>query len=289
MTRVEAATPDMFDDILPLLLPLNPALSKDQWRRLADYRWRTDEDSIGYVLVEKQTVVGFLGTLFSRRIIDGKEVRLCNTTSWVVKDEFRGDSLLLLRAVLRLRDCTITNLTSSRPVSALFEKLGFKPLESNVRLLFPVPVLPRLAGRDIPDITADRSALVETLHAADLKILSDHSGWDCGHVVVRVPDGYCYLVFTKKRRRTYGQHIPHCHIHYISNRGLFLRHLSRIKLYFLHTFGSWFLAVDERLIGKGSVGFSRAYRLTTPRYFRSDVLTADQIDNLYTEMVVWGL
>jgi hypothetical protein len=289
MARVEPATPAMFDDLHPLLVQLNPGLSKDQWRRVLDYRWRNAADGRGYVLIEKEQIVGFLGTLFSRRNIGGKEVRLCNATSWIVKEEFRGQSLLLWTTLLRVKDCTITNLTSTRPVAALMDKVGFKALETTVRLLFPVPVLPRLARSHIPEITADHGALRETLRASDLQIFSDHSGYDCGHMVVRGPDGYCYLVFTKKRRTRFGRDIPYCHVHYISNRDMFLRHLSRIKLYFLKTFGAWFVAVDERLIGNRSAGFSVRYRLTPPRYYKSDVLAADQIDNLYTEMVVWGL
>ncbi|MGH7568141.1 MAG: hypothetical protein ACREL9_04085 [Gemmatimonadales bacterium] len=290
MARVELATPAMFDAIYPLLQELNPRVSQERWRLLVDYRWRSADEPMGYVLVEKQNIVGFIGTLVSRRIIDGKEVRLCNTTNWVVKEEFRAESLSLFMAVMKLRDCTLTNLTSSMKVSALMIKLGFKHLESSVRLLFPVPVLPGLAGRDRPVFVSDHGAIAETLRGTDLKIFRDHSGWDCGHLVVQArgegADEYCYLVFKTRRKRVLGRDIHLCHIHYISNLRLFLRHLSRIRLYFFKTFGLWLLAVDERLIGHRPVAFSKAHRLRAPRYFRSDVLAADQIDNLYTELVV---
>jgi hypothetical protein len=286
MASVQPATPAMFDDIHPLLARLNPAVSRDQWQRLVDYGWRSGDEGIGYVLADRQRIVGFLGTLFSRRTINGRDVRLCNTTNWVVQDEFRGQSFLLFLAVLKLRDCTITNLTSSPKVAAMMAPLGFKPLDTRVRLLFPTPGPPWRR----PAIATDRATILATLDAADAKIYADHAGCDCGHLVVR-PDpeeAYCYLVFTRKHRAAYGARVPYCHVHYISNRAVFERHLGAIKRHFLTALGAWFVAVDERLVGNGAGPLSRAYRLSAPRYFRSDVLAAGEIDNLYTELVVLG-
>lgn len=286
MAEVRPATPEMFDAIYPLLSAHNPALPKEKWRLLVDYPWRSNGDDLGYVLVDRGEIVGFLSTLYSRRIIDGNEVKLCNTAHWVVREDFRADSLRLFLTVLRQRDCTITNLTSSAAVAAMMPKLRFKLLEENLQLLFPVPVFPRLPGRNGSAITSDPGAIVATLDPGDLKIFVDHARCECDHVVVREGDAYCYLVFTRKSRWAYGVDMPYCHIQYLSNRDLFLRHLARIKWYFLRTLGAWFLAVDERLVGPRLGVFSRAHPLTTPRYYRSDVLAADQVDNLYTELVL---
>lgn len=288
MPRVEVATPAMFDDLYPLLVQLDPARSEEQWRRIVyDWGWRGADDIIGYVLMEKQAIVGFLGTLYSRRLIEGKAAVVCNHHSWVVQEAFRGHSLSLVMTALRVRDCTLLNLTARPAVGAMYEKLGFKRLEQHVRLLFPAPAWPRLSRNGDALITADRSAVAEALPAAELKIFTDHAGCACGHVVVRAPEGSCYLVFASRRDRKYGLDIPYSHVHYISNPDLFVRHAGRINLYFLKTFGSWFVAVDERLLGGRAVGFSTAHRLTTPRYYRSEDLAADQLDNLYTELVVW--
>ncbi len=290
MVRVEVATPAMFEAIHPLLVMLDPGPTKEQWRGLVvDYGWSTEENCIGYVLVAGQEIVGFMGTLFSRRMVDGKEVKLCNSHSWVVKEGFRGHSLSLLVEVLRLKGYTITALTARPEVGPVLEKMGFKVLDRNVRMFFPRPVLPRLARKDIPDISADRRVIGETLPAGDLKIFTDHSACSCGHVVVRDSHGHCYIAFSNRLQRKYGRKIPYSHIHYISNYDLFLRHLGRINLYFLKIFGSWFLALDERLMRDRRVRFSGAHCLTTPRYYRGGVLAPDQIDNLYTEMVAWSL
>jgi hypothetical protein len=284
MAEVRPATPEMFDEIYPLLAVHNPSLPKEKWRLLVDYPWRANGDDLGYVLVEKGEIVGFLSTLYSRRIVDGQEVRLCNTAHWIVREDFRGDSFRLFLTVLRQRDCTITNLTSSASVAAMMPKLRFKLLEENLQLLFPVPGFP-LSGRNGSAIITEPSAIAATLNAGDLKIFTDHAGCECGQVIVRDGDDYCYIVFSRKSRRTYGIDVPYCHVHYISNRDLFVRHLARIKWYFLRKRGAWFVAVDERFVGQRLGVFSKVHSLSTPRYYRSAMLAADQVDNLYTELV----
>lgn len=283
MAEVRPATPDMFDEIYPLLARHNPSLPKEKWRLLVDYPWRSRDDELGYVLVERGEIVGFLSTLYSRRVVDGTEVKLCNTAHWVVREDFRAESLKLFLTVLRQRDCTITNLTSSATVAAMMPKLRFKLLEKNLQLLFPTPMLP---GRNGSTITSDPNQVAGALDAGDLRIFHDHAGAEVGHVVVREGEEYCYVVFSRKRRRVYGLDVPYCHIHYISDRGLFLRQLARITWYFLRKLGAWFLAADERLVGQHPGAWSMVHALRTPRYYRSDVLAADQVDNLYTELVL---
>jgi len=243
---------------------------------------------MGYVLVERGQIVGFISTLYSYRRIGGKDVRFCNTAHWVVREEHRADSLRLFLAVMRQRDLTITNLTSTRTVSELMQKLGFKLLDRNVKLLFAFPTPAGLVNGRMSAIASGESEIVAALGTSDRQIYADHARCECEHVVFREGDSYCYLVFTRKRRRKYGLRIPYCHVHYISNRDFFVRHLDHIKWYFLRHFGAWLLAVDERLVGEtNELGlFSRSYSLGAPRYFRSPVLMADQIDNLYTELVL---
>ena len=286
MAVVQPATAEMFEAIYPLLVALNPALPKEKWRTLVDYPWRAPGDELGYVLVDKGEIVGFLSTLYSRRVIDGVETRFCNTAHWVVRQEFRADSMRLFLTVLRQRDTTITNLTSSVAVAAMMPKLGFKLLEERVQLLIPHPIAPRLPTSRSPRIVSERAAIATMLDSDDRKIFDDHAGSECGHLAVRDGDDYCYMVFIRKHRRLLGIDVPYCHIHYVSNRALFVRHIARIKWHFLTRAGALLVAVDDRLAGKRLGAFSRIHTLGIPRYYRGDGVAADQIDNLYTELVL---
>ena len=289
MVTVEKATPAMFDDIYPLLLELDNTLSTEKWRSIFDYNWESDEGYVGYALVDGRTAVGFNGTLFSRRIIDGKEVKFCNLTSWIVKEQYRSEAMRLVFPILGLKGYTLTNLTMNDKAWSITKRLGFKNLDTNTMLLFPVPELTRSAERDSMTIESDLTKITELLDPEHLKIFRDHMKYACGHLVIHDKYSYCYILYTGKHYKRYNCEIPYGQIHYISNRSLFLKYLNKIKFHFLKNQKYVFLAIDERLIGNTPLPYSKVYPLKIPKMYKSEILTAEQIDNLYSELVVLGL
>jgi hypothetical protein len=289
MTAVEKVTPAMFDDVYPLLSELNSARSREKWREIFDYQWGSDEGYVGYALVDDRKVVGFNGAIFSRRIIDGSEARICNLTSWIVKEQYRTESLRLVFPFLNLKGYTITNLTMNDRAWEVTRRLGFKNLDTIVRILFPVPGLSATSKEEAPVIISDQSGIAEILDPVNLKIFIDHSHYNCGHLVIQDKYGYSYIIYTRKHYRKYNCDIPYANIHYISDRGAFLRLLNKVKSYFLKSRKYFFLAIDERLIGNATIPYSKVYQLKIPRMYKSEVLSREQIDSLYSELVVLGL
>jgi len=289
MTVVEKVTPAMFDDVYPLLSELDETYSREKWRKIFDYQWESDEGYVGYALVDDRKVVGFNGAIFSRRIIDGREARICNLTSWIVKEQYRTESMRLVFPVLKLKGYTVTNLTMNERAWEITRRLGFENLDTTVRILFPVPGLSATSKEEAPVIVSDRSRIAEMLDPVNLKIFRDHLHYNCGHLVIQDRYGYSYIIYTRKSYRKYNFDISYAHIHYISNRSAFLRRINKIKLYFLKSRKYFFLAIDERLIGNATIPYSKVYQLKVPRMYKSEVLSRDQIDNLYSELVVLGL
>jgi hypothetical protein len=167
--------------------------------------------------------------------------------------------------------------------------LGFKNLDTNVRILFPVPGLSATRKEEAPVIVSDQSKIAEILDPVNLKIFIDHSHYNCGHLIIKDKYGYSYIIYTRKRYRKYNYDFSYAQILYISDRSAFLRRINKIKSYFLKSLKYFFLAVDERLIGDATIPYSRVYRLKVPRMYKSDVLSREQVDNLYSELVVLGL
>src|SRR5215475_9464807 len=289
MTFIEKVTPAMFDDIFPLLLELGGSHSREKWREIFDYKWESDEGYVGYALVDDRKVVGFNGAIFSRRIIDGREARVCNLTSWIVKEQYRTESMRLVFPFLRLKGYTITNLTMNDRAWEVTRRLGYKNLDTNVRILFPVPGLSATRKEEAPLIESDQSRIKEILDPVNLKIFLDHSHYDCGHLVIQDKYRDSYIIYTRKRYRKYNYDFPYAQIHYISDRSAFLKHLNKVKAYFLKSRKYFFLAVDERLIENATIPFSKSYRLKIPRMYKSDVLSREQVDSLYSELVVLGV
>jgi hypothetical protein len=88
MIRVEIATPESFESVLPLFdVFRNPPIPSEQWRRLFHYSWPCEEDMRGFVLKHDNRVVGFFGTILYDRVIDGRVEKFANLTSWVTLPE----------------------------------------------------------------------------------------------------------------------------------------------------------------------------------------------------------
>ncbi|MGH7730899.1 MAG: hypothetical protein ACRENJ_06560, partial [Candidatus Eiseniibacteriota bacterium] len=131
MAEVRPAGPEMFEKVYPLLQEFpQQNLSKDTWRRmLFDPPWPVEEPHRGYVLVDRGAIVGFIGTMFSRRQVRGVSVRFCNLSSWIVEETHRAFSLELLRPILALKNYTIVSPSPNAVAHPIYVRLGFDVLE----------------------------------------------------------------------------------------------------------------------------------------------------------------
>lgn len=69
---VRRANVEDFDRIYPLLEEMNNArLRREDWYRLFQDHWSIDEFSPGIVLELEDEIVGYIGTIYSRQIVDG--------------------------------------------------------------------------------------------------------------------------------------------------------------------------------------------------------------------------
>ena len=73
MPTIRKASPDDFDYVYPLFGGFHePRPSKEEFRQLFVPRWGSDESHVGFILEENGEAVGYLGTLFSMREINGR-------------------------------------------------------------------------------------------------------------------------------------------------------------------------------------------------------------------------
>ncbi len=271
---IRAAVPEDFEQVYPLLRQLNDTrITRDIWRRLFLPLWRGADFVPGYVVEDGEKVVGFIGTLYSERQIDGVAQRICNLTSWIVLPEYRQQSVMLLMPLLRDKSVTLTSLTSSHEAYAVYKKLGFQDLDAGARVVYRFPPLWPSRYRLYRGAQA-----LSRLDDAMAKIYRDHSGLDLEHCRVEGKDGGCYLVLEKKRGRA--------HVHFISDPAWFRRHLGGFRYRLLSALGMKTLQVDERFLQQQRIFFSRRKVFDQPKQIRSRQLGGDSIDALYSELVV---
>jgi hypothetical protein len=286
MTSVQKADIGMFDEIHGLLEGFkNPRLGAEDWRRLFTHLWNKEDGAPGYVLVQDSRIVGFLGTIFSERSIGGQHEQFCNVTSWIVLPEYRREGVKLILPLLRLRGCTITNLSPSHSARQIFERLGFHYLDTEARIFYP-HLFPSTRKNGSAVIT-DPDAIAQIVGSDDLKILEDHRPYQCGHVLLcdNANGKYCYCIYTTIIRKS----LRFSHLQYISDPCVFLAMADAVGSRLFALRQSLFMKVDCRLLGNRAVPHSVRFKVTSPRMYRSETLKAGQIDNLYSELIILNI
>ena len=261
----------------------DPLSGEAEWRGVFDYAWETPEGHRGYALLDGGEVVGMLGMIFSRRVIDGREEAFCNLHTWWVREDRRGHSLMLLRPVTALRGYTVTHFTPCDRVRAVCRRLGFADLSSRLTIL---PPWGRGGGDPGPAaLSFDADGIAGRVSDADRKILDDHRPYRCGHLLVEEGGEHCYVLYTHVVRHR----LPYVHVHYFSDRGLFARREPAIRAALLGRHDARFVAVDTRLVGE--MPLRRGFRFWAPAngLFKSARVRPDQVDNLYSDVVLLDL
>jgi len=223
--------------------------------------------------------------IFSQRRIDEKVEKFCNLTAWFVRKEYRGRAIALLLPLLAMKDYTITDLTPSKKVYKIQNKLGFKDLETKGRLLLPFGRRLFQPKYSPINLTHDLAAIEQKLEGQNLKIFNDHKHYRCFHFLLTGKDRYCYIIYTKLRRKR----TQHVHLHYISDLDLFALAYRDIRKSILAHAKARFLLIDSRFVKNKKLPLSICLPYRAPKQYISSTLKPEQIDNLYSELVVLNL
>jgi acetoacetyl-CoA synthetase len=252
-------------------------MTKEEYRPLFTYPWMPEKPSMGYLLEEDGRVVGFLGAIYSHRIIRGKCERFCNLTNWCVLPAFRNESLKLLFAILGQGGQTIINLSPSHEVQKMLNAMRYSKLDLCKLFSFPLSQFWTLAGRG--SLLWDPIEIGRRVDEAGRKVIRDHSGTGCRFLVI-AHDGVTSLIVSKKRRK---QGISFTEILHVSTVGLFRRNFERVKLGLLLKDRTMLLAIDERLL-QSPLPLMLPYHKVS--FLKSSSITPQDVDNLYSEIAV---
>ncbi len=287
MTTVEKADSGMLDDIHALLTTCRTHHTGSESRhRHAEDTVLSGGDASGFVLVDHAAIVGFLGTIFSERSIDGRTEPFCNVCRWIVTPDHRSDAARLLEPLYGLRDHTLTYFSPSPAARHLFERLGFQYLDFAARIFSPHPMLFRVKPESEYSVLTDPDAIASLLDDAERKLLEDHRPYACGHVLVRHErdERSCYCIYTTITRNS----LRFSHLHHLSDAAVFLDAVDAIGNSLFDAHKTLFLKVDTRLLGGHHATHSIPFTVNPPRMYRSEHLRPDQIDNLYSELVCFS-
>jgi hypothetical protein len=286
MISVQQVDASLFGKVYPLLQDLDPTLDELTWQRLFNYQWEQEEPYCGYGLFDGEELVGFLGLIFSQRIIHQKTERFCNLTTWVVQPPYRGYSLSLMQPVTKLKNYTLTDFSSYKEVIQLSKRLGFAELDLRVKLLLAPRNFPALFSKGKVQFFHDVEAIRLRLRGDDLKLFADHQKYsNCQHLLVCNDQQYCYVIFTVVQNSP----VPYCYLHFISDVKLFSTYSFTIRSQIAKVGHTLLILVDSRLVSSVKLPLAYKLPLNFTKLYRSDTLKPEQIDNLYSELILLNL
>ena len=267
------------------------------WNPVFEYRWKLKQFPYGYIMLENDTIVGFLGTIFSERTLGGQKAVHCNLSAWIVDEDYRlglgpagkGVGRHLIDPVLNMKHVLITNLTPSSRSKVSCERLGFETLDEK-QVVIPI-IATRFAGvpgqRRGLHFSSSEEAISPYLSGTEQQIFADHRGLPCKHFLVRgeTPGEYCYFIGTTS---VIGRIVPrrnwlNLHLCYVSDVEFFVKHFTFIcqQLWTLRHVA--LLRYDSRLISRRLSIF--AFNIPALRMIRATVSGFRELDNIYSELV----
>lgn len=286
MIRVEVATPESFAEVLPLFdVFRNPAISAERWRRLFHYTWPCEDPMRGFILRDGDRAVGFFGTILYERTIEGRVEKFANLTSWVTLPEYRNHSLRLFEAVVSIKDRTLVCLTPIASMYPLYRRFGFEDLETKWIVLLPLPGHWNPLGWFRGSITANPEVIATELRGEPREFFCHLRAAHCEQLLVRYRGARCHVIYT----RTKGLRFHFSRIHYISNHEVFHACIDHIRWRMAVASRTLLLAIGARLLRGKIPPMSRETPLVQVAVYRSKTLRPEQIDNLYTELVLLPL
>lgn len=259
-----------------LAAELNSRLSAETWAAAIVPPWPVQAPNHGFLLTDSSRVVGVQLAIYSERMIMGRTERFCNLAAWCVLDDYRLHGVRLLRSALAQPGYTFTDLSPSGSVIAVNQRLKFTEFDTRSVLL---PNTPWRTNRSIA-ITAEPVALAAALTDDDLRHYRDHRGCLAARqVLITLGGDSCLVVYRRDRRKGISAFAS---ILYASRPELLRRALPDLRSYLLRRDRLIATLAEVRLVGRppGAVDLPATRR----KMFRSDHLTADQVDYLYSEL-----
>lgn len=253
---------------------LNRRVPSAQWRLVLDPPWGAIGPHRGYALWSDGEVVGAYACVYSRRSPDGPLV--CNLAAFCVLPAYRMHSVRLLRSVLADPQAVFTDLSPSGNVVAINERLKFRLLPTDTRLVMNLPA-PTPRGLRVTDSATEMTAVLDS---ADTAIFHDHAGAATRSLTVIGQSGYAFLAYRRDKRK--GLPLFASPLYVGGDRDLLARSWGAVRGHLLRRGFAATLA-EKRVLGF-IAGPGWTVRNPRPRMVRGDV--PDDLDYMYSELAL---
>src|SRR5712671_3903981 len=114
---------------------LNKRFSPEAWIQSLTHPWSESRPNFGVQMRAGDRLVGVFCAIYSDQFVAGTLEKFCNPHSWCVLEEYRGQSINLVLALVRQRGYHFSMLTPNPKVAEIFRHFKFKDLEKTIVVL----------------------------------------------------------------------------------------------------------------------------------------------------------
>ncbi len=256
---------------------LNPNLDASLWKTAFLHPWDPEKPNNGFMLRDKERIVGLFMAIYAQRTINGRPERFCNPNSWVVLPPYRSQSRITMKALLEQPDRHFFITTPNPVVTKIFKRAKFRFMCDQVTI---IPCFP-WTGNRWRGITvhSDATIIASALDPGAAKIFRDHRDlpW-LSHLIIGRGSCFCHVIHKKRTLKK----LPSAKIIHISHPGRFLELLRPLAHHFFTHLGITSLQVDSRFLGRIPM-FSIQMRDPQPKMYSSPTLSDAEMGYIYSE------
>ncbi|MCP5244669.1 MAG: hypothetical protein H6937_01390 [Burkholderiales bacterium] len=261
---------------------MSDRFTPQQWKQGISRSWLSDAPNYGFMLRNNAQIVGVLCAIYSEQNIAGSQRRFCNPHSWCVLSDFRTRSIDLVLALIRQKGYTFTMFSPNKEGVEIFKYLKFKPLNDALLIFLNVPSVSG-SGKVVSHLDIEQAKMHLPAHIAQQ--YTDHADFPwLKFLFFSEKDQYGFLIYKKQHYKR----LASAWIMYISDTALFSRCWPAIRTHLLLKHGFFTSKIEARLLDhlmqvrlKPQPGHQK--------FYMSEELSADNIQNLYSELVTLDL
>lgn len=193
----------------------------------------TSDYPLGYAMInENNNVVGFMGTIYSRRNFNNQEYIYCNIHSWIVDEAYRINSFLLLMPLINQK-ITLTAFTPVKSLVGLLEKFDFKKVQMKQRVVCFFNFF--ISRNNDYIIEKDSEIIKKKINQTDLKIYENYNKLPYKKfIIVNKIDSSEYIFVIASEAKKKGLNV--LNLFYVSNNEVFKKNWDKFKFIILKEF-----------------------------------------------------
>ena len=234
-----------------------------------------------YILKKEKKIVGFVGTIFSKKKYNKKIYLTCNIHSWLVDQNHRVASSLLFKEIDKEK-CLVTVLTALPRLGNIFIRLGFKEIMMTYKLILIKKIFSKQIDKKY-QILDNINKINKKLPKKLKKLLAIYSN-----------SNYQKFLFTKEKTKSQSfiigkyvykkKYLKTFNLIYCSNINFINKNIAQFfrilsKRFSVSLFGEYFISSKNALL-KNNLNFfltknKKIYLKKVPNRFTFDLLYSE--------------